>query len=400
MAKKFLLVFNRFFPVVSGSEVYSKQIFDYLKEKNFDVDVYTLKISDDSYEKNDKLLESEENFDGSLIKRFSLINFPYKNRIMKYFEEMGLFKYYSLNFKILSPSLVFNLEKNVKKYDVIITGFLPFASIVYPALFYSKKYGKKTVFIPLLHSTIPNTERFSYEFFHPYYRNLYELSDILVYHNSYEKDYLENFAKKTFQLNSYIKIPAQTSKGEKGIFNILSIGRQNYEKGIETSLKATKILYSEFKNIRFTIVGKIDKKYVKNLDEEFIVYYPFVSEQKKEELFLKTDVFLLPSIAESFGIVSVEAHSYGIPTINSYCWGSCYIVKNGFNGFLVPFKDHILTYNYLKQIYLDEKLKKMLSENAREISINGSQQVEGYKDGPFDKNRFVKQFEKILEYLL
>ncbi|MEO0280974.1 MAG: glycosyltransferase family 4 protein [candidate division WOR-3 bacterium] len=400
MAKKFLLVFNRFFPIVSGSEVYSKQIFDYLKEKKFDVDVYTLKVSDDSYEKNDKLLESEENFDGSLIKRFSLINFPYKNRILKYFEEIGFLKYYSLNFKILSPSLVFDLKKNVTKYDIIITGFLPFTSIVYPALYYAKKYEKKTVFIPLIHSTLPYTERFFYEFFHPYYKNLYELSDVLIYLNSYEKDYLKNFGKKIFQLNSYIKIPSQISKGGNGIFNVLSIGRQNYEKGIETSLKATKMLYSEFKNIKFTIVGKIDKKYIKSLDEEFITYYPYVSEQKKDELFLQTDVFLLPSIAESFGIVSVEAHSYGIPTINSYCWGSCYIVKNRFNGFIVPFQDHILTYNYLKQLYLDEKLKKTMAENARETAINGSEQVQGYKDGPFDKNRFVKQFEKILEYLL
>ncbi|MEJ5307480.1 MAG: glycosyltransferase family 4 protein [candidate division WOR-3 bacterium] len=400
MAKKFLLVFNRFFPVVSGSEVYSKQIFDFLKEKGFDVDVYTLKVSDDSYEKNDKMLETEENFYGSLIKRFFLINFPYKNRIMEYFEEMGLLKYYTLNFKILSPSLVLNLKKNVKKYDIIITGFLPFSSIVYPALFYSKKYGRKTVFIPLIHSTLPHTERFSYEFFHPYYKSLYELSDILICLNSYERDYLEKFGKKVFQLNSYINIPEKTSKGGNGIFNILSIGRQNYEKGIETSLKATKMLYSEFKNIRFTIVGKIDKKYFRSLNEDFIIYYPHVSEKKKEELFLNTDVFLLPSIAESFGIVSVEAHSYGIPTINSYCWGSCYIVKNGFNGFLVPFQDYILTYNYLKQLYLDKNLKENLSYNARLTSLKGSKAVEGYKDGPFDKNRFVIQFEKILEYLL
>lgn len=400
MAKKFLLVFNRFFPVVSGSEVYSKQIFDYLKESGFDVDVYTLKVSDDSYDKNDRFLESEEKFNGSLVKRFSLINFPYKNRILRYFEEIGFLKYYSLNFKILSPSFVFNLKANVKKYDIIMTGFLPFTSVVFPALFYSKKYGKKTVFIPLIHSTLPETERFSYEFFHPYYKNLYELSDVLIYLNSYEKSYLEKFGRKIFQLNSYIKIPEKTSNGGIDIFNIISIGRQNYEKGIETSLKATKILHSEFKNIRFTIVGKIDKKYFKSLDEDFMVYYPYVSEKKKEELFLNADVFLLPSIAESFGIVSIEAHSYGVPTINSYCWGSCYIVKNGFNGFLVPFQDYILTYNYLKQLYLDKNLKENLSYNARLTSLKGGKAVEGYEDGPFDKNRFVKQFEKILEHLL
>ncbi len=401
MGKKVLLVFNRFYPVLSGSEKFSKMIFDNLKEKGFDIDVYTLRVSDDSYKFNDRNLKREENIKGSTIKRFSLIDFRYKNRIFKFFENYGILKYYSLNFKIVSPSLLYNLKKNILKYDIVITGFLPFTSVVYPALYYSKKYKKKSIFIPLIHSTIPKTERFSYEFFHPYYKSLYEMADILVCLNTNEKEYLKNFGNKVFYLNSYIDIPEKVSKGGNGLFNILTIGTQNYEKGILTSLNAVKLLYSEFKNIKFTIVGKMDEKYlsmVKGMD--FIEYHPYVTDKEKDELFLKTDIFILPSIAESFGIVSVEAHSYGIPTINSYCWGSTYIVKNGLNGYLVPFGDYLLTYNYLKQLYINQQLKKRLSENARNIALNGSDLIDGYSEGRFDKKRFNKQLDKILENLL
>ncbi|HAF08134.1 MAG: glycosyltransferase family 4 protein [bacterium] len=401
MGKKVLLVFNRFYPVLSGSEKFSKMIFDNLKERGFEVDVFTLRVSDDSYRFNDLSLKREENIKGSVIKRFSLVDFKYKNRIFKFFEYYGIFKYYSLNFKIVSPSLIFNLKKNILKYDIVITGFLPFTSVIYPALYYSKKYKKKSIFIPQIHSTLPQTERFSYEFFHPYYKSLYEMADTLICLNSNEESYLKKIVKKVFYLNSYIDIPQKTTKGGNGFFNILTIGTQNYEKGIQTSIKAIKLLYREFNNIKFTIVGRIDKKYLKMIKEEdFIEYYPYVTEEEKEQLFLKTDLFILPSIAESFGIVSVEAHSYGVPTINSYCWGSTYIVKNGLNGFLVPFGDYLLTYNYLKQLYLNQELKKKLSENARSIALKGSKMVNGYSEGPFDKNRFNKQLDKILENLL
>lgn len=401
MGKKVLLVFNRFYPVLSGSEKFSKMIFDNLKERGFEVDVFTLRVSDDSYRVNDLNLKREENIKGSIIKRFSLIDFQYKNRIFKFFENYGILKYYSLNFKIVSPSLILNLKKNILKYDIVITGFLPFTSVIYPALYYSKKYKKKSILIPLLHSTVPQTERFTYEFFHPYYKSLYEMADILICLNSAEKEHLKNFGNKIFYLNSYIDIPEKVSTGGNGIFKILTIGRQNYEKGIETSIKAVKLLYAEFKNIKFTIVGKIDEKYLRIIKkEEFIEYHPYVTDEEKEDLFLKTDIFILPSIAEAFGIVSIEAHSYGVPTINSYCWGSTYIVKNGLNGFLIPFGDYLLTYNYLKQIYINKKLKKRLSENARNISLKGSDLIEGYCEGPFNKKRFNKQLDKILENLL
>lgn len=401
MVKRVLMVFNRFYPVLSGSENFSKMIYDHLIDSKIETDVCTLKVSDDSYLINDKNLKTEESKKNSVIKRFEIVNFPYKNRLFNIFEEYGLFKFYSLNFKILSPSMIFFLKNNIKRYDLIITGYLPFSSIVYPALYYSKKYKKKSIFIPLIHSSIPSSQRFEYEFFHPLYKEFYELSDFFISLNKREQDYLKNFKKRVFCLNPFVEIPEKVTKKVKKDFNILSIGRQNYEKGTETTLRAVDLIHNEFKDVKLTIVGKMDRKYKESIKfKDYIIYFEKVSEEKKRELFLLTDLFILPSIAEAFGIVTVEAHSYGIPTINAYCWGSEYIVKNGINGFLVPFSDHQLVYNYIKQLYLNTQLKEILSKNAREISLYGSELIEGYKVGPFDKKRFKEGMDRILEEVL
>ncbi len=401
MAKRVLMVFNRFYPILSGSENFSRMIYDHLVDSKIETDVCTLKVSDDSYHINDKNLKTEEYYKNSVIKRFEIVNFPYKDRLFNIFEEYGLFKFYSLNFKILSPSMILYLKNNIKRYDLIITGYLPFSSIIYPALYYSKKQNKKSIFIPLIHSSIPFSQRFEYEFFHPLYKEFYELSDYFISLNKREQNYLKNFKKKIFSLNAFIETPEKITKKVKKDFNILSIGTQNYEKGTETTLKALDMIHKEFKDVKLTIVGRMDKKYKEKIkSKDYIIYYEKVSEEKKRELFLQTDLFVLPSIAEAFGIVTVEAHSYGIPTINAYCWGSEYIVKNGVNGFLVPFGDHQLVYNYIRQLYLNPELKEMMGKNAREISLYGSELIEGYKVGPFDKKRFKKGMDRILEEVL
>ncbi|MCA9836403.1 MAG: N-acetyl-alpha-D-glucosaminyl L-malate synthase BshA [Trueperaceae bacterium] len=58
-----------------------------------------------------------------------------------------------------------------------------------------------------------------------------------------------------------------------------------------------------------------------------------------EELLSVTDLFLLPSSKESFGLAALEAMASGVPVIASDSGGIPEVVKNGITGFLHPVKD-------------------------------------------------------------
>lgn len=54
-----------------------------------------------------------------------------------------------------------------------------------------------------------------------------------------------------------------------------------------------------------------------------------------ERIYPQADVLLLPSRAEGFGLVLLEAMSFGLPVIGVNAWAMPEIIENGSNGFLV-----------------------------------------------------------------
>lgn len=57
------------------------------------------------------------------------------------------------------------------------------------------------------------------------------------------------------------------------------------------------------------------------------------------DLYHKSDLFVLPSLAECFGIASVEAMGAGLPVIASNVGATEEIIESGRNGFIVPADD-------------------------------------------------------------
>ncbi|WP_053218194.1 glycosyltransferase family 4 protein [Virgibacillus senegalensis] len=115
------------------------------------------------------------------------------------------------------------------------------------------------------------------------------------------------------------------NKGSKKVYSgsnnlkIAQVGIINKRKNQITTVKAIEILQKKGYNIEFTIVGKIDDESIydriKNLP--FIRY---ISPKPKEELidiYRDNDIFVMPSIHETFGLVYSEAMSQGLPVIYS-----------------------------------------------------------------------------------
>ena len=91
----------------------------------------------------------------------------------------------------------------------------------------------------------------------------------------------------------------------------------------------------------------------------------FLGKSKEIDNFLKySDLFLLPSETESFGLVALESMSFGVPVISSDKGGVTELVINGFNGYNCPVGDINIMISKSKKLLMDSNLFSQMRKNA------------------------------------
>lgn len=118
--------------------------------------------------------------------------------------------------------------------------------------------------------------------------------------------------------------------------SILQVGEITKRKNALATAHAVEILNNQGHNAKFAIVGALKNKAI--FDK--LITFPFVSYlgvQAKEELlhtYRKSDIFVMPSLTETFGLVYAEAMSQGLPVI--------YTRGQGFDG---QFEEGVVGYS-------------------------------------------------------
>jgi glycosyltransferase involved in cell wall biosynthesis len=177
-----------------------------------------------------------------------------------------------------------------------------------------------------------------------------------------------------------IEVPDESSllrDRNKNGFDVLFVGRLEKRKGIETLFKAIPLVLKEVPDARFHIVGSdtnlapnggsyrdhllqnMDKKYHKNV--RFVGY---VNDNELKDFYRNCDIFVAPSLYESFGLIYLEAMAWGKPVIGCDVGGVPEIVEDGETGILIPPEDE----NALAEAIInlkDEKLRAKMGEQAR-----------------------------------
>jgi len=132
-------------------------------------------------------------------------------------------------------------------------------------------------------------------------------------------------------------INIQESEDKKRIFKdpvVLFLGRITLQKGPDYFLEAARIILSRYPKVRFVMAGagdmetKIVHKSAKYRLKNRFLFTGFLNAAHVAEMFLSSDIYVLSSVSEPFGIAPLEAMSYGLATIISKQSGVAEVINN------------------------------------------------------------------------
>jgi N-acetyl-alpha-D-glucosaminyl L-malate synthase BshA len=107
------------------------------------------------------------------------------------------------------------------------------------------------------------------------------------------------------------------------------------------------------------------------------------------EILSASDVFLIPSQSESFGLAALEAMACGLPVVSSSVGGLPELVKHNECGFIAEIGDVERMAKYTIDLLTNDKKYEKFSENARNRVLNN-----------FDKSKVVPLYEEHYKSIL
>lgn len=133
-------------------------------------------------------------------------------------------------------------------------------------------------------------------------------------------------------------------RNESGVFTFVSIGSLEHRKGFDILIKAFKVFHQIYNDSQLIIIGDGEEhnhlvSLAANCGLSSFVH--FVGRKNKHEiavLMSSSNIFVLPSRSETFGVVYIEAMALGLPVIGTRCGGPDDLI-NSKNGCLVPVDD-------------------------------------------------------------
>jgi glycosyltransferase involved in cell wall biosynthesis len=212
-------------------------------------------------------------------------------------------------------------------------------------------------------------------------RAIYHLDDPGMIYNGIDT--------KGFSASNYNNRHNEIGGGENGgragkPVQIVHVGRFEVSKNHELLVDAFALVLKKYPEVKLVLVGegtyraKIMKKVVKsNLSDRV----DFLGIRKDIPAILSgSDIFVLSSILEGFGLVLVEAMVMGLPVVATNVGGIKEIVRDGVNGILAEPNDPASLSQAMEKLVKDKKLREQMGRQGIEIA------------GRFDIRKTVKEY--------
>ena len=168
----------------------------------------------------------------------------------------------------------------------------------------------------------------------------------------------------------FVETETELKNKEDNKINLLFVGRLEKAKSVHTLLEALYVLKKkdDTSNFYLTIVGegslrKSLEQRTKELQIEELVEF-VGAQQETQPYFNSSDIFILPSIWEGFGIVILEAFRAKLPVVASNIEGPSELIQHNINGLLFEKGNAIELSKKIGSLIVDNNMRHFLGENG------------------------------------
>lgn len=169
---------------------------------------------------------------------------------------------------------------------------------------------------------------------------------------------------------------ANHRKPQKGFIRLGFIKHLNPKYGPDFLIKAMPSVLSEFPNTLLVLVGQGEMEYeLKSLSahlgiEKHVQFLGHVEYESVPAVLQSIDIFVMPSVQESFGVASIEAQSMEIPVVATNVGGVPEAVVNGHTGILVEPRNVGQLADAIKKLIANPTLRVRMGKNARQFVLD------------------------------
>jgi glycosyltransferase involved in cell wall biosynthesis len=176
---------------------------------------------------------------------------------------------------------------------------------------------------------------------------------------------------------------------------VLTVAKLYERKGLDVLLKAIKTLGQSVAGYRFLIAGDgPEESRLKSLAHDLgihgaVIFLGEVQNQDIAALFQHCEFFVLPSRSEPFGIVLLEAMTFGKAIVATRVGGIPEFISDGVTGLLVPANDSDALADRIKQVIQQPDLRIRLEKGGL-ASVENS----------YDYRTVIERYESLFRNLI
>lgn len=146
---------------------------------------------------------------------------------------------------------------------------------------------------------------------------------------------------------------------------VLGVGQCIYRKGWDILLKAAQNLPMD---VGIYIIGGTEteeyRRLIKQYELQSVHFVPFMEKEELSNYYMLSDLFVLPTREDIWGLVINEAMAHGLPVITTkQCLAGLELIEDGVNGFIIENEDSKALSGKMNQILGDEVLQEQMKRN-------------------------------------
>ncbi len=396
---RILHVTQRYLPAIGGSELHLAELSTRLAADGHAVTVVTTDALDFELFWNAgarRITETESLIDGVRVLRFPVrhlpapqLAYPAMRRLLWLLTRSAItplnWVQWLARFTPWTPELYDWLANTSEEFDLVAGMTIVFEPLLDAAQRYARRHHRPFVIYPLTHLGVgptPGNDAISRFYTMRHQVDIVTHSDFLIANSADEAD----FYRARGLASSHIAVVgpgvelARLAGGNGarlraqyaltgvvvGVLSALA-----YDKGVVHVVEAVRALWRSGFAVQLVLAGTIlqpFEHYLNTLpasDRNRILVLGAVDHQTKLDLLDAIDILALPSRTDSFGIVYLEAWTYGKPVIGAQAWGVKTVIDAGRDGLLAPFGDIDALAAAIRTLAEDPELRRTLGEAGR-----------------------------------